>query len=274
MESDEKYLSESKTNVSVLSSIVEIVEKHISPLVLPKESSVSWIKWVADTAFEKLILRYEADVEINRLFNVDDKVFEISPQREGQLAIPREMLQIDGFFGFQSNYVTIPDGERTVSYEIDIVSDGKTQTVHLEHIITRPVIKVVKSSPETIQLSTFSVSPRPFSIELESVGPATVHNLTYAIDVKTKDNLQVKISPKESSVPKLLDNLSSAQEISIKGKGYGLIQMNVEYEDACGTKYRTLIGDIPVHAKETQEQSFPILENFQKHKAQLLTTLR
>ena len=56
MEFDKKYLSESKTNVFVLSNIVEIVEKHISTQVLPKESSGSWIKWVSDTAFDKLIL--------------------------------------------------------------------------------------------------------------------------------------------------------------------------------------------------------------------------
>ena len=274
MESYEKYLSESKTHVSVLSSIVEIVEKHISPQVLPKESSVSWIKWVSDTAFDKLILRYEADVKINRLFNVDDKIFEISSQQDRRLVIPKEMLQIDGFFGFESRYMAISgDGKRTVSYEIDIVSGDKIQTVHLEHVVTRPVIKVVKLSPATIYISKSSVSPVSLLVELESLEAATAHNLTYVIDVKTGDDLQVDVSPKEACVPQLFDRLSSAQKISVKGKGCGLMQVGVEYEDACGTKYFTLIGSIPIYAREMQEKSFPIVENLQRHKAQILTVL-
>ena len=102
-------------------------------------------------------------MKINRLFNVDDTVFEIPSQQDRRLVIPREMLQIDGFFGFESRYMAISnDGNRTVSYEIDIVSGDKIQTVRLEHVVTRPVIKVVKLSPETIYLSKSFVLPRPF----------------------------------------------------------------------------------------------------------------
>lgn len=255
-----------------MSDIVTITEKYISPKILSKESSFSWIKWTPGTIFDKIVLRYEADVDIIRLFNANNKVSEIPCERQGQLIIPQEMLQIDGFFGFESCYTEISDNERKVSYEIDLISNGVTQTIHLEHIVTRPLLKVVKSSPESIQLSKFSAPAQPFSIELKSLGTATIHNLTYVIDVQTKDDLKIKIFQSEKTKDtQLFDTMSSLQKISVKGKGYGLIKMSVEYKDALGTKYVTLIRDIPIHAEEIQNQSFPIIENLENHKAQLLT---
>ena len=255
-----------------MSNIVAITEQYITPIVLPKEISFSWIKWVPGTVFDKLILRFEADVDITKLFNVDDKISDITSERDGQLTIPREMLQIDGFFGFASCYNKISDDKRQVSYEIDLVSGEKTQTIHLEHVVTRPMLKVVKSSPETIQLSKLSNTVQPFSVELKSLGTATIHDLKYVIDVQTKDNLQIKISPfKKAKETQLLDKVSPSQEISVKGKGYGLIRMSVEYTDAFGTKYVTLIRDIPIHVQEIQNQSFPIMENLEKHKVQSLS---
>lgn len=257
-----------------MSDIVAITEQYISPKVLPKESSFSWIKWTPGTIFDKLILRYEADVDITKLFNVDDKLSEIPFERQGQLIIPREMLQIDGFFGFASRYTEISVNERRVSYEIDIVSSERTQTIHLEHVVTRPMLEVVKSSPEAIQLSKFSTSIQPFSVELKSLGSAIIHNLTYVIDVQTNDNLQVEITSRKTHETQLLDKPSSSQRISIKGKGYGSIRMSVKYTDAFDTEYITLIRDIPIHIDEMQNQSFPIMENLEKHKAQLLTVSR
>ena len=258
-----------------MSDIVVITEKYISPKVLSKESSFSWIKWIPGTVFDKLILRYEADVDITQLFNVNNKVFEIPCERKGQLIIPREMLQMDGFFGFASSYTEISDNERPVSYEIDLISNGVTQTIHLEHMVTRPLLKVVKSSPESIQLSKFSVLAQPFSVELKSLGTAIIHDLTYVIDVQTKDDLKIEIfSSEKAKDTQLFDTMSSSQKISVKGKGYGLIRMSAEYKDVFGTKYVTLIRDIPIHAEEIQNQSFPIIENLEKHKAQLLTASR
>ena len=182
-------LFESKISITLLSNVVNITEKYISPKVLSKEPSFSWIKWIPGTIFDKLILRYEADVNITKLFNVNNEVLEIPCEREGQLIIPRKMLQMDGFFGFISSYTEISDDERQVSYEIDLISNGVTQTVNLEHMVTRPLLKVVKS-PESIQLSKFSAPAQPFSVELKSLR-TLMHENQKQVAPTTKLNIYI-----------------------------------------------------------------------------------
>lgn len=136
-----------------MENIISITDKYISPKVLPGEHSSCWIKWKKGAVFDKIILRYEADIEVFRLFNIDEEVFKDDETEDGKITIPKNTVQIDGFFGFASRYTTIPSSERKISYEIDIVSGKKVQTIHCENVVTRPMLKVLKTTPYSIQIS-------------------------------------------------------------------------------------------------------------------------
>ncbi len=118
------------------SQIIEIKEQYLTPQVLPGEQASGWIKWKKGIEFEKLILKIEADVEIFRLFNVDEEIFIGKDDWNGEIEIPKSMIQIDGFFGFTAYYSAIPESERDLSYEIDIVNNNSIQTITLSNTVT------------------------------------------------------------------------------------------------------------------------------------------
>jgi len=257
-----------------LENIVSATEKYISPKVLPKEQSSCWIKWKKGVVFDKIILRYEADVEIFRLINIDDKIFEGKNKWNGKITIPKNMIQIDGFFGFTSYYTAVPTTERKISYEIDIVSGNKTQTIHIENIVTRPMLEVVKATPDSIQISEFSPQPEQFSIKMKSIGNASLNNLSYFIDFITTDQLRVEIKtskkPKTKEMTLTPEQLTS-QNITIKGKGNGMIRMGAEYYDDYNTKYEDIFKEIPIIVEQEHHQTIPISEHIEKQETQLLT---
>lgn len=257
-----------------MENIVSIIDKYISPKVLPKEQSSVWIKWKEGAVFDKIVLRYEADVDIFRLFNIDEKIFEDRDKWNGKITIPKNMIQMDGFFGFTSYYTAIPTDERKISYEIDIVSGNKTQTIHFENIVTRPMLQVIKATPDSIQISKFSPQPEQFSMKMKSVGTASLHNLSYFIEFVTNDKLTVEITtskkPKSNQIT-LKDEQLTAQNIIIKGKGNGLIKLGAEYYDDYNTKYEDVFKEIPIIVEEEQQQTIPISEQIKKQETQLLT---
>jgi len=260
-----------------LENIVSITDKYISPKVLPREQSSGWIKWKTGTVFDKIILRYEADIEIFRLFNIDETIFENREKWNGKIIIPKHMIQIDGFFGFTSYYETIPTYERNISYEIDIVSGNKIQTIHMENIITRPMIQVLKATPDNIQISKFSPQPEPFSMKLKSVGTASLHDLSYFIEFTTTDKLTVEITTSKKVKTEeitLKDEQLTAQSIVIRGKGNGLIRLGANYYDDYNTKYEDIFKEIPIIVEQEQHQTIPISEQIEKQETQLLTISR
>ena len=111
-----------------MSGIISITDKYISPKSLPAEPSSCWIKWKKGAVFDKIVLRHEADINVFRLFNIDEKIFECDNNDTGKIIIPKDMIQIDGFFGFSSYYTVTPPDERKISYEIDVISGNDIQT--------------------------------------------------------------------------------------------------------------------------------------------------
>ena len=258
------------------SKIIEIKEKHLSPKVLPKEQASGWIKWKKGVDFEKIILKYEADVSIFRLFNVDEEIFEGQKNWDGKVEIPKSMIQIDGFFGFTAYYNTIPESEREVSYNIEIVTKDTTQRITLTNTVTRPMIEVEKYTPEQIIVSDFSPPVEPLSMALKSKGTATIQNLSFFIDFISNDQLKVKITKTRSSGSEV--SFSNApkvtQTIEINGKGSGMIRIGVEYFDEYKTKYSDILKEIPIIVKQKQNQSIPIAHKLSERGAQLLTLVK
>lgn len=257
-----------------LENLVIVTEKHISPKVLPTEHSSCWIKWKKGIVFDKIVLRYEADIDISRLFNIDEKIFDNKDDWNGKITIPKDMIQIDGFFGFTSYYTEILTNERKISYEIDFVSGNNIQTVHFENIVTRPMLEVVKVTPDRIQLSEFTSQLGPFSMKMKSIGSASLYNLSYFIEFVTSDKLTVEIitsnQVKSKEITLTSEQLTS-QTIIIKGKGNGLMRMGAEYYDDYNTKYTDILKEIPIMVEQEQYQTIPISEQIEKQEIELLT---
>ena len=257
-----------------MKNIISIIDQYISPTVLPKEQTSCWIKWKKGANFDKIVIRYEADVKLYRLFNIDEDVFEDHDDWKGKVTIPKSKFQIDGFFGFTSRYIAVPTTERKISYEIDIISGDKTQTIHLDNLLTRPMIKVVKSTPERIQISDMSPQLAPFSVNIKIVGKASINNLSYFLDLITTDKLIVDITTSKKTQSKeitLKDEQLTSQNIVIKGKGNGLIRLGANYEDDYGTKYEDILNETPIIVEQEQHQIIPIAEQVEKQEKHLLT---
>lgn len=257
-----------------MKNIISITDKYISPKILPTEHSSCWIKWKKGIIFDKIILRYEADIDIHRLFNIDKKAFEDRDNWNGKITILKNMIQVDGFFGFTSYYTEIPHDERKISYEVDIVSGNNVQTIHFDNTVTRPMLKVIKATPDRIQISKHSSQIEPFSMKMKSMGTAPLHNLSYFIEFTTNDKLVVEITtekkPKSKEITLKPEQLT-AQKLTIKGKGNGLIRMGAEYYDDYNIKYKDIFKEIPIIVEQEECQTIPILEQIEKQETELLT---
>ncbi len=241
---------------------------------MPTEYSSCWIKWKKGVTFDKIILRYEADIDIHRLFNIDDKVFDSKDKWSGKITIPKNVIQVDGFFGFTSYYTEIPADERKISYAVDIVSGNNVQTIHFENVVTRPMLEVVKATPDHIQISKCSSHVEPFSMKMKNIGNAALHNLSYFIEFTTTDKLTVELTtetdPKSKEIT-LKPEQMTAQKLTIKGKGNGLIRMGAEYYDDYNAKYEDIFKEIPIIVEEEELQTVPISEQIEKQETELLT---
>lgn len=251
-----------------MKDVLTIIDQYISPKVLPIEQVFGWIKWKSGINFDKIVLRYEADIDIQNLFNTGNELTE----EIGKITIPKNMIQRDGFFGFASGYSAKLKNERNVSYEIDIVSGDRIQTVHLENTVTRPMIQVLEAKPDSIHLSKLSPQPQPLSISLKNSGTTPVRNLEYFIDIITDNKLKVDIRKKDRYDEILLsDDRSGGQSIQIDGEGHGMIRLGVTYYDDFNTEYNDILKEIPITVEHKQTQTIPITEQIEKPETHLLT---
>lgn len=255
-----------------MDKIISIIDKYISPKILPAEHSSCWIKWKKGEIFDKIVLRYEADIDVFRLFNIDEKIFECDDKYAGKIIIPKDMIQIDGFFGFSSRYTATPPDERKISYEIDVISGDDVQTIHFENTVTRPMLKVLKASPDSIRISKYAPQPEYFSLKIKSAGTAALYDLTYFIEFATSDKLTVEITtaePKSKEIALKPEQIVT-HNISITGKGSGMIKMGVKYYDDYRTKYTDVFKEIPIIVEYEDCQTIPISEQIEKQETELL----
>jgi len=258
------------------SKIVEIKEQYLTPLVLSGEQASGWIKWKKGIEFEKLVLKFEADITIFRLFNVDEDIFKGMKDWKGEVEIPKSMIQIDGFFGFTAFYNAIPESERQVSYSINIIKNNSNQTITLTNTVTRPIFEVEKSTPEQFLISNISPPPEPLSISLKSKGPATIHDLSFFVDFITSDQLKVTIMKTRSKTSEVSFSVAPkvSHTININGKGNGLMRIGVQYFDIRKTKYSDIVKEIPIIVEQKQIQSIPIEHKISERGTQLLTLVK
>lgn len=242
-------------------NFIKIIEQYISPQVLPKEQACAWIKWENDPSYEKIILRYEADVQIFGLLNVDEEIFNRS-HNQGIIEIPKSMMQVKGFFGFTAFYTTIPERKREISYSIDFVKNEKKQTVTLTNFVTRPEVEIVSSSSDQIILSEFNPSPKPLSFDVINTGEVEIKDPTIVLDVITTNDVQIKMTDIAPLVKRktgiFTDELPPGKGIYIKGKGNALIRLVFQYKDILSNNYSTILKEIPIRVEQKTAQTIPI----------------
>ena len=102
---------------------LKLIEKHISERALPGEGILSWIKWQDDFDFDRLDIK-AADINFDRIFNVDASVFDQKTLKKGCATIGRDVLQIPDFVGFRCTYALVPETERELNFVIEFSKGG------------------------------------------------------------------------------------------------------------------------------------------------------
>ena len=254
------------------SEIVQIKDQYITQAVLPKEQASCWLKWNKEAEFDKIIVRYEADISIFTLFNIDTEIFDDQDKWKGRVEIPKSMIQLNGFFGFTAYYTTIPENERDVSYAIDFVKENTVQTISFTNKITIPKVEIVKLSYDKLTLSSISPPPPPLVMDLKSGSNAAVNDLGLTINISGGKNLKVK-STKHKSYVDFMKQTTKIQDIEFSGQGNGQITISVKYSDDVGNKYSKVLQEIPIVVENNQTQTLPISHTMEKNLTELITAI-
>ena len=255
--------------------LITSTEEYISPTVLPNEPLTGWLKWNPGGEYDKIVLRFDLDFKVDRLFNVDVSNFKLS-QEKGIIEIPKSLIQIDGFFGFGGVYRSKPESTWDLSFAIDFITkEDKKQTFSLSTVITRPIVEMISSPYDEIFLSNTSPIPSPivFALRNKEVGTRII-DPTLVIDVRGTKNLQITIEgkhPPHDDFVILEDaDLPLIDHIKVKGKGNAMIRFILEYKDDMSNKYSTLLKEIPIFAEQTQTQFIPVTHKIQTDPTMLL----
>lgn len=236
-----------------------IQNEYVSPVVLPKEPLFGWVQWDDDVDFDKVVLKYEADVKIDELFDVDGTV---DRTKEGIIEIPKTALVAGGFFGFNASYATPIASQRTISFEIDLVHDDESRTTTLESNVTKPFIENSSVGFDQLIIDNFSPPPPSLNFDLRSIGETPALDLEVVIDVTGKDIKFDINKPKSSNdIPSFSDDCIPDQDITIRGKGNGFITIGVDYYDLMGNKYHDVIQEIPIQISSNKTETIPIAKS-------------
>lgn len=242
-----------------------LIEKHISPWVLPKEQIVGFVKWRPEMEISEVSIRAPENIRIVRLFDVDENLFAEYPPDSLRFTISQARLQIPGFVGFEAFYETIPDGELDLTFQIDLTFRHlERQTINLATDVIRPV---VSSSQQTLEIFSSPERPDPKGIQiaLTNKGKAEIleESLEPFIEIMQGKELKIQVSSFEDRYgigDKLFvkSNKRTSAKIMISGKGYGMIRLGFNYSDRLGNRYKSSLLDVLVTVKERKAVEIPI----------------
>jgi len=236
-----------------------IQDEYVSPVVLPKESLFGWVKWDDDADFDKVVFKYEADVKINDLFDVDGAV---DRNKEGIIEIPKSALVAGGFFGFNASYTTPITSKRAISFEIDLVHDDESRTITLESNITKPFVENFSTSYDQLIIDNYSPPPPSLDFDLRSVGETPVLDLEVVIDITAKDiKFDINKSEPSNEIASFTGECILDQSLTIHGKGNGFITISIEYYDLMGNKYHDMVQEIPIRMSSNTAKTIPIAKS-------------
>lgn len=261
----------------MLSANEWLLEKHISEWSLPNEDIIAWIKWNEKLRYDKIYIKSEADLEFTRILNVDESAWVAEDLKKGKISISKNLLQLDGFIGFVCHYTTIPEDERQLSFKIDFSYDKElTASIPLETKLIRPIVSIENVSENGIIITEENPFVPTLTFELRGRGHARILKLTPFLEQHFKGNeVKVTIShtTQQDNNPEPLFVQSSTvitPKIAITGKGYGMLTMGYEYQDAVGNKYKTKLVDIPIQLQQKKSLEIPVSHEIANQKSMLL----
>lgn len=243
---------------------LELIDKHISKWILPREEMLSWIKWPDDYDFDTLEIRSEADINMHRILNVDESVLEQDILKNGMVVINKELLQIPGFVGFECFYELVPEQERELNFEIVFYKDDVIlETVCLKTNLIRPILMVENMTNNGIVVTKDTTTLPKLNFKIKNISKARVLNFSPFIEVVNAKDMKITIenikSENESNEPLFVySNEIIVPKFIVRGKGYGMVSMGYEYSDAIGNKYQTKLVDIPIMIEQKESVEVPI----------------
>jgi hypothetical protein len=232
------------------SSQLVVHEKYISEWALPNEPIASWIRWNDDAPVEKILLKYEADIFIPRFINTDGRVFE-QDINSGEIVIPKEYLQVPGFFGFQAIYTVLPQDERPLEFIVEIHQDQNE--IHVERLLAQVVRPILQLSayPANVILEDSALFRGVIDMQVTNSGSVHAREARITFDVHSTADLKV-IVKNDTIKDTRRDNIRKEvlmNSMIIKGKGKALIRMNIEYIDNRGNTYRNALSTLTLDVR-------------------------
>ncbi|MGI0057784.1 MAG: hypothetical protein ACREAK_10495 [Nitrosarchaeum sp.] len=257
-------------------SKLKILEKHISEQVLPKEEILAWIKWESNFDFDQILIKSEADINLHRILNVEDKVLTQEDIKKGRVVIDKNMLHIDGFIGFGCFYELIPEQERELTFEIEFKkNDEIADTISLKTNLIRPIIAVEDFSNNGIVVTKDRPVLPQLSFNLVSKGKARILNFVPFLELVNAKEMEITLKHTTENIedekPLFVHSIQNIiPKIIVKGKGYGMITMGFQYFDAMGNKYESKLIDIPIQIEQKETLEVPIASDLKGQSTILL----
>jgi hypothetical protein len=197
---------------------MHITDSYMSEWVLPGDPIVSWLKWNENRTFNNIVLKFEADVFIHRLLNIDEKALE-QDMKSGSITIPKEYLQLPGFLGFHAYYNDIPSTERNVKFVIEFIENDKV--IHSEHkstLIIRPRLQMEVSPSDIIVTDNTASTVDQIQCKLINTDSASIKNIRINLIHFSTPNLKVRIQGKATDTYQRESHSNeSFNSLSLKG---------------------------------------------------------
>lgn len=256
-----------------------ILEQHISRWALPNEEIISWIKWDASADFDQIIIQSEADIEFERILNVDESVLNQEGIVQGKVVIDRNMLQIPGFMGFTSAYKLVPESERQIRFEVDFIKNKRRlEKISLKTSVIRPVIAIESEPGIDVSESMPSIPPATFRLSNKGRAPAT--DLTPFIEIINADAMTIAIKHTKEKIPHTSDtpfvhaSEQMVPKFALKGSGNALFSIGFKFKDAIGNEYTSELVRLTVNKPGRKKVEVPIESILKGQPAMMLVPTR
>lgn len=244
-----------------------MLEKYVSPWVIPGEKILGYIKWRPDLEVKEIRIDLPEHTLVPRVLDVDSSVFKDITPKFKSFSINRNQLQVEGFVGFEAHYSTVPDKEIRITFDITaVLEDLSEMKVALTTEVIRPLLSPVTSSAEIF--STIE-SPEPRALEIALVnkgrGDVLEDSLKPYIQIIKGRDLKIQIQSQEEKFKVgerlfVKKNTYMSSKILVSGKGYGAIRLGFKYLDRLGNNYVTEFLDVIITVAEKRTLEVP-LEN-------------
>jgi hypothetical protein len=230
----------------------QVIESYMSEWALPNELIVSWIKWDPKFEPDKIVLKYEADVYIQRFVNIDVKALQ-QDRRSGENIIPKEHLQIQGFYGFHAVYEVPPEQEQKLEFVVEFYKDSnRIHSERLSTLITRPLLEASVTPSDIIIEEDNTPLEGPIYFKVKNIGSVNAKATAIIFEVNTPPGMKLTLQAEKVSETGR-ENLIEASQINavtIQGKGIAVVKITAEYMDNGNNKYRNSLATITLDIRQ------------------------